>query len=146
MTHMIKRSIDVLAIKSLMNRAFDKQIIGTGRIRQILGRPGCIFLIDDHGGMLFECDKSSDFEKYCMTLFITPDGRGSWGKTMIMEAFSWMFSNTDAKCLIGLAKSDTVDLIRGVYPPPGGVFEKIQDNDGFMGQWTYNREDWRKLI
>lgn len=140
---MIKMSEDVALIKKLINEAFGKKITGLARIKSILERPGNIFLIDEHGGILFERGRDG-IDDYRMTLFLTPEGRGAWGRAMIKEAFSWMFSNTDAQCLIGLVSEATAALIRVSYPPPGGTFEPVDDDPSAVGKWIYRRENWGK--
>lgn len=76
------------------------------------------------------------------TLFLCHDGRGSWGKSMLIEAFSWIFQNTEAQKILAKAQDDTFDRIRLTYPPDGGNFRVIVGGRG-VGEWTYLKEDWK---
>ena len=78
-----------------------------------------------------------------MILFIAPEGRGVWGREMIKAAFSWMFQNTDAQRLIGVASHKTAEKIRLTYPPEGGIYQKINGSPRAAARWIYNRENWK---
>lgn len=137
----IERTTDIERIHELLNKSYRRRVPKTSSTRAATD-PNIIVLAGKFGGMMFQPDPDIAGD-YKVTLFITPDGRGAWGKAFIVAAITWMFDNTKAQRIIGLSAPATTNKLRLAYQPKNGVFEKVNGNDKLGGRWIYRREDWK---
>lgn len=135
---------DITTISRALNNSYDgnKHKFDLGVIKKMVERPGGIFLIGEWGGFFFQKTQNG-VGVYKMLLFLRPEGRGAWGKTMVKDAFSWMFANTDAQKLIGESHPEVAEKIRLTYPPEGGEYRKIEGSKHCAARWVYKRENWK---
>lgn len=135
----VDRSQDADHILFLVNKSYWFRV-QRSHVEEWLSRKDTIFVVGDHGGFLCRRDGAD----WWITFFLTPKGKGEWGKAMAHAAVDWLFRNTDCERVMGYAARPAALAIRNAYAPPGALVEHTEDETAksYM-RWIYERNHWK---
>ncbi len=136
----IEHTKDASILHSIANKSYPRKMSLTA-MQGILDKPGVICLTGEYGAMVFRPLRASE---YGMTLLLAPKAAGKWGKAFVAGCFDWMFTNSEARKLIGLSMGREAEAIRMIYTPKGGETERLTQNDHPYAtiRWTFEKAAW----
>jgi hypothetical protein len=133
-------SADVDAILGLMKASYSKPM-SRKAVERFVNDPGHVFIIGSLGGMFFRREAPSS-ETYIAILFLTPEGRGAWGRAFVQKAVTLMFMQDGCERITASSNPKDYQGVHLTYIPRCATFEKLNGTK-VAARWACNKTDWK---